>query len=54
MINLNSLRENQEKIKSLILKKEPSFNIDKLIQLDGKVRIFLKKIESLRKQRNEL
>ena len=54
MINLNSLRENQEKIKSLILKKEPSFNIDKLIQLDGKVRILLTTIESLRKQRNEL
>ncbi|MBU4269256.1 serine--tRNA ligase [Candidatus Dependentiae bacterium] len=54
MIDLNLLRTNTEKIKSLILKKEPKFDIEKLIELDKSVRLVNAEIENLRKEKNEL
>ncbi|MBD3272966.1 serine--tRNA ligase [Candidatus Dependentiae bacterium] len=54
MIDLNLLRKDTQKIKNLILKKEPSFEIDKLIEQDKKVRSLLTEIENLRKQKNDL
>ena len=54
MIDLKLLREEPEKVKKLILRKEPSFNIDELIKLDSQVRTLLVEIEKLRKDKNEL
>ena len=54
MIDLNLLRTNTEKIKNLILKKEPKFEIEKLIDLDKTVRSINSEIENLRKEKNEL
>ena len=54
MIDLKLLREEPEKVKKLILRKEPSFNIDGLIKLDHQVRTLLVEIEKLRKDKNEL
>ena len=54
MIDLNLLREQTEKTKELILKKEPSFDIDELISLDKAVRSLMSEIEVLRKEKNDL
>jgi seryl-tRNA synthetase len=54
MIDLNFLREQPEEIKKLVLKKEPSFEIEKLIELDKQVRSLKVATESLRKEKNEL
>jgi len=54
MIDLHLLRENSEEIKKLILLKEPSFEVDKLLALDQDVRFIRSSVESLRKERNEL
>ncbi|KKP22595.1 MAG: Serine-tRNA ligase [candidate division TM6 bacterium GW2011_GWF2_28_16] len=54
MIDLNLLRTDADKIKKLILKKEPKFEINKLIDLDIKVRALNLEIENLRKEKNDL
>jgi len=54
MINLGLLRDNPEKIRSLIKRKDPSFNVDELISLDTKLRSVRAEVESLRQQRNQL
>jgi len=54
MIDLAKLRQEPEHIKNLILKKEPTFDIDKLLSLDTSVRSLRIEIEELRKQKNEL
>ncbi len=54
MIDLNLLRENTEKYKLLIKKKDPNFDIDKLIELDSKVRKINLIVEDLRFQKNEI
>lgn len=54
MIDLKQLREDTNKIKSLLLKKEPNFNVDKLISLDDKVKSLQSEIEILRKEKNDL
>ncbi len=54
MIDLALLRENTASIKELILKKEPTFPVDQLIQLDHKNRALKQDCERLRKEKNEL
>jgi len=54
MIDLNLLREQEAQIKELILRKEPSFNVDKLIQLDIETRSLRVEVESIRKEKNDL
>ena len=54
MIDLALLRKEPEKIKNLILKKEPSFDVEKLIKLDEQNRQLTSEIEILRKEKNEL
>lgn len=54
MIDLSLLRKDTQNLKNLILKKEPKFEIDKLIEQDKNVRLLLTQIEDLRKQKNEL
>ncbi|MBD3231266.1 serine--tRNA ligase [Candidatus Dependentiae bacterium] len=54
MISLKLLREEPEKTKRLILRKEPNFDINKLIKLDKQVRNLRHQIEQLRQEKNEL
>jgi seryl-tRNA synthetase len=54
MIDLKLLKEQPAKIKELILRKEPSFDVDQLISLDDQVKSLQIEIESLRKEKNEL
>lgn len=54
MINLSLLRESPESVIALIKKKEPSFDIELLYELDQKVRTLLSEVEALRKKKNEL
>lgn len=54
MIDLNILREKPEKIIDLIKRKEPSFEIERLYQLDLELRKLRKEVEDLRSKKNEL
>ncbi|MFH0898083.1 MAG: serine--tRNA ligase [bacterium] len=54
MIDLALLRENPDTIKNLILRKEPTFDIDRLIILDKEVRHLRTNVEELRKEKNNL
>lgn len=54
MIDLNLLREEPEKIKELIARKEPTFDVKTLCQFDEKARLLRVHVETLRKEKNEL
>jgi len=54
MIDLNRLRQEPEKVKELILRKDPSFPVDQLIEQDKKKRTLLLDVETLRKEKNSL
>ena len=54
MIDLNALREQTEKIIASIKRKDPDFEIEKLVSLDKLVRQLKIEIETLRNQKNEL
>lgn len=54
MIDLKLLRDDTDNIKQKILKKEPSFAVDRLITLDQDIRGRNAKLELLRKEKNEL
>jgi seryl-tRNA synthetase len=54
MIDLNFLREDPKSCSELIKKKDPSFTVDELIDLDQEVRALMLEIESLRHKKNEL
>lgn len=54
MIDLNRLRETTEQTKKLILLKEPSFPVDRLVSLDEQVRSIKTEVELLRKEKNSL
>ncbi len=54
MIDLVQLRENPAKVADLLRRKEPRFDVDKLIALDHEVRALKTIIEQLRKERNDL
>jgi seryl-tRNA synthetase len=54
MIDLNRLRAEPTQIKELILRKEPKFDIDRLIDLDKRIRSINSEVENLRKSKNEL
>lgn len=54
MIDLNALREQTEKIIVSIKRKDPDFEIEKLVSLDKLVRQLKIEIETLRNQKNEL
>ena len=53
MINLNFLREEPAAFKQNILRKDPSFPVDKLIELDVKLRAKIIEVEQIRCERNE-
>lgn len=54
MIDLALLRENPEKVRALIKKKDPSFDISSLYDIDQKIRIIRTEVETLRHKKNEL
>lgn len=54
MIDLGLLREDAERVIALINKKNPDYDAQLLFDLDKKVRMINKEIESLRHQKNEL
>lgn len=54
MIDLNLLRENPTATKELILLKEPTFDVDSLMQLDQNARSLRMEVESIRKEKNDL
>lgn len=54
MIDLNLLRENFSELKEKILKKDPSFNIDRLLELDKNVRSLKLNVENIRNEKNKL
>lgn len=54
MIDINFLREHQERATDLITRKEPSFDSTVLLSLDAQLRVAKTTIESLRKERNDL
>lgn len=54
MIDLMVLREHYEHVKTLLLKKEPTFPIEQLRMLDEQVRSVRSRVETLRHRKNEL
>ncbi|HRN77725.1 MAG TPA: serine--tRNA ligase [Candidatus Dependentiae bacterium] len=54
MIDLALLRENPDRIRTLVHKKDPAYNIDQLIDLDAQVRVIRQAVEDLRHEKNEL
>lgn len=54
MIDLNRLRQEPEVVKALILKKEPKFNMQGLIDVDVQFRLAKTELEALLKERNLL
>lgn len=54
MIDMVLLREHPEKIGQLIKRKSPDFDIQKLLELDQKVRDVKVSVEALRQKKNEL
>lgn len=54
MINLTLLRERPQDVIDLIRKKDPEFDIDRLIVLDEKLREINQDVESLRAEKNAL
>lgn len=53
MIDLSLLRKNPTKIIALIKKKEPSFDVSRLIELDESIRTLRSSIELLRQKKND-
>lgn len=54
MLDLTALRKNSEQLKKDVLKKDPSFDVDQLLSLDEQFRSCSLKVESLRKEKNEI
>lgn len=54
MIDRTLLRNNTKEITALLLKKDPHFDVQKLLELDTKVREVTALVEQLRAQKNEL
>lgn len=54
MIDLTFLRNEPEVVRALVKKKDPSFNISRLIELDAQVKELRSQVDALRAQKNEL
>ena len=54
MIDLILLRKNRSSLKQAVAKKDPNFDIDRLIELDEQIRTINVDVESLRQRKNEL
>lgn len=54
MIDMNLLRQDPEAVGAEIQKKDPEFDVEKLLKLDGQVREINTSVEELRSKKNEL
>jgi seryl-tRNA synthetase len=54
MIDLNFLRTDPKKVAELLQRKDPSFDVQRLIDLDTQLRALRQDVESLRHKKNEL
>lgn len=54
MIDLNLLRDSFNETKELLLRKEPAFQVDRLLEFDTQTRAVKQEVEELRKQKNDL
>ncbi|MFH1575899.1 MAG: serine--tRNA ligase [Candidatus Nealsonbacteria bacterium] len=54
MLDIKFIRQNPEKVKNGLAKKQAKVDIDRLLELDEKKREFLQKIENLRSEQNKL
>lgn len=54
MIDLVRLRHDPEGVSSLLKKKDPTFEVDRLITLDEELRRLKTEVDTLRSQKNEL
>ena len=54
MINLALLREDTRRIRDIIVRKDPSFDVDGLIKADAENRNLVQKLEQLRAEKNDL
>lgn len=54
MIDLGQLRRDFQAVRALIQRKDPSFQIDRLHELDGQVNSIRLRVEALRQRKNEL
>jgi seryl-tRNA synthetase len=54
MLDIKFIRQNPDRVKEGIAKKQVKIDIDRLLELDEKKREYLKKIESLRAEQNKL
>jgi len=54
MLDLKFIRQNPERVKEGLVKKQAKINIDRVLELDSKKRDCLQKIETLRSKQNKL
>jgi len=54
MLDIKFIRQNPEKVKEGLAKKQAKVDIDRLLKLDEKKRVCLQRIESLRSEQNKL
>ncbi|MBI2626310.1 MAG: serine--tRNA ligase, partial [Candidatus Nealsonbacteria bacterium] len=54
MLDIKFIRQNPEKVKEGLAKKQAKVDIDLLLELDEKKRDYLQKIENMRAEQNKL
>ena len=54
MLDVKFIRENKEKVKEALRKRNCDFNLDKFLELEGKRRGLIKRIDNLRQKRNQI
>src|SRR3989338_4076686 len=54
MLDIKFIRQNPEKVKEVIVKKQANIDIDRVLELDEKKREYLQKIENMRSEQNKL
>ncbi|HYG46664.1 MAG TPA: serine--tRNA ligase [Allosphingosinicella sp.] len=54
MLSLSFVRENRETVEKAVRDKNAALDVDRLLALDGEVRILKTRIDELRRQRNEI
>src|SRR3989338_9390678 len=54
MLDIKFIRQNPEKVKEVIVKKQANIDMDRVLELDEKKREYLQKIENMRSEQNKL
>ena len=53
MLDINFIRENQDKVRQMLVIRHADINLDKILDLDGRRRVLILGVDQLRQQRNE-